>query len=401
MNSTIPRLQSVDIVRGGIMILMVLDHARYYFTRAIPEPEVLAQEDVLLFFTRWITHLCAPGFFLLAGVSAWLSLASPVRSASPGTHLLTRGLMLIVLELTVVGYAWFLSPGASFGGVLWALGWSFIALAAALRLGHRGAGIAGLLIMTFHHLLDAFTPQDFGTGAWLWHILHARGLAQIPFLGDWYILYPLLPWVGVMMLGYGLGPLFAQPSRQRRFVLVAAGIAFTAAFLLLRTTGIYGQPLQSSIVGVPTGFVVQDQWLATVIALLNTEKYPPSLQYLLMTLGPVLVVLGLLAAADDRTRLPRSVHWLALAGSVPLFFYVAHLYLLRAMAIVVATLAEQPVDWLWFDGSNVRPTDYGYGFGGVYVAFLFACGILVPACYGWNRWRIGRRQPRKLTTQPG
>ncbi len=328
MAPTRERDDSIDLVRGAVMVLMALDHARDFIGDRARAPLDLATTTAPLFFTRWVTHFCAPVFVLLAGVSAWLGARS--RSPAEASRLLvTRGLWLVALELTVVRFGWLFNVDYrfSFVQVIWAIGWSMVALALVSRAGPRAALALGAVMIAGHDLFDAVTAARFGPLAWAWKVLHEGGGLE-PLAGRRvYVAYPLVPWIGVMAAGYGLGPWMALPVEARRRRLLRAGALLTAGFVALRAVNRYGDPAP---------WTPQPRAGFTLLSFLDCEKYPPSLAYLLMTLGPALAAWGALTGRDlSRARAVVTF------GRVPLFFYVLHLPLLHAMG-AAWTLARGP-----------------------------------------------------------
>jgi uncharacterized membrane protein len=320
------RVDAVDVVRGIIMILMALDHTRDFFGDAAANPTNLATTTTALFFTRWVTHFCAPTFFLLTGTGAWLSR----RRRSTGDlsrFLVTRGLWLILLEVTVVRFFWQFNVDyrLTLLNVLWALGWSMIVLGALVWLPVRVIGAIGVVMIATHNFLDGVQATTFGALAPVWSLLHAPnfilpGPAHVVFSA-----YPLIPWIGVTAAGYALGALWDRPAERRRAVLLRLGLGMIAALLLLRTFNVYGDPRP---------WAPQAHASLTVISFLNLNKYPPSLLFLLMTLGPVMLVLR---AVDART--PRVLRPAQVIGKVPMFYYILHVLLLHLVA-VAASLAR-------------------------------------------------------------
>jgi uncharacterized membrane protein len=375
MNVRAYRLASIDMLRGLVIVIMAIDHVRDYFliggaTDPTDDPNVGAA----LFFTRWITHLCAPVFVFLAGTSAGLMAARRERS-SLGAFLLTRGMWLIVVEWFVVSTAWSFAPSGmeQLGGlvgipmqVIWAIGASMVVLAGAQFLGQRACIVLGVAILVCHNLLDPVWPATtgvFDTGHPWWVSLHAQMAIPVgPFLVA--VVYPLLPWAGVMMLGYGTAGVFREPGR-RDARLLAWGLAATAGFVVLRAVGVYGDP---------NAWQVQDRTMRTLIDFLNVTKYPPSLLYLLMTLGPA----AMLCAFAD--RVPGVVRQpLVVFGRVPFAFYVAHLYLIHALAVGFGVARGfQASQFLTF--SFFFPEGYGVGLPGVYVVWLLVVAALYPLC---------------------
>lgn len=358
------RLDHVDLLRGLVMVLMVLDHVRAYFTDVRFDPTDLTQTDVALFGTRWITHYCAPIFILLAGASAWIAGTRRTRGEL-SRFLLSRGLWLIFLELTVITFAWYYTTDLSVGliaQVIWVIGASMVVLAGLIHLPRLAIAGFGAVLVLGHNLLDGISPERFGNLEPAWRVLHVMGpLEVVPVL----LLYPLVPWVGVMALGYAAGPqVFARDAKAGRR-LAAAGAVLTLAFVVLRALDVYGDPSHRLHEGGTA---------LLAMSFLNLTKYPPSLLYLLMTIGPALVAL-----AAFRRATGRLADVLVTFGRVPFLFYVAHLYLIHALA-VAAGVAQG------FPASAVRnvfirlPDGYGFSLPVVYAVWLGVVAVLYPLC---------------------
>ncbi len=382
------RLVSIDLLRGLVMVLMALDHARYYFSGAHVSPEDMAATDLPLFATRWVTHLCAPAFFFLTGVSIHLSRGRST-AGSTAWFAMTRGVWLIVLELTVIGFAWSFNPGRSIAGVIWCLGWAMIFVGLLSLAPQRVALVVGIMTIVLHNLLDPLQPADFGAAGWIWSLLHVPWTARLPWDGDFVVLFPLIPWIGVAALGYGLGPWFSKDPATRRRMLLIAGGAMLALFVVLRLTNAYGNPSQPSIGGAMGDFVLPPgaSIQYAVIGFLNVEKYPPSLQFLLMTLGVCALLLAFFQRYDSG-RAPGTVGSVVrVFGLVPMMFYVLHLFVLHIMALLVALASGQPHQWLGWNGffPTGSPPEYGYGLPGVYLATLTALAILYYPCLAFAR----------------
>jgi uncharacterized membrane protein len=361
------RLPSIDILRGVAIVLMALDHVRDYVTDVRFQPEDLSQSSTALFATRWITHFCAPAFALLAGVGIGL-LHQRNPAAEVSRYLLARGAWLLVLDLAItpVGWRFSLDLIPAFALVLWALGWSMIVMALLVRLPHAALAALSLATIAGHNLLDGIQPDAFGPLAGLWHALHVPGFA-VP--GVLLVGYPLVPWVAVMCLGYVLAGVYRwEPDRRRRFLLWS-GAAATALFLLLRVINGYGNPTPWSPQRTPG---------LTVASFLNVLKYPPSLDFLLMTLGPALVVLPLLERARGRVA-----GWLAVYGRVPLFFYVVHIFVAHAAGVMLALLQSGELRRIpvTTDPGSI-PAWYGLALPGVYLVWA----LVVVALYRPCRW---------------
>ena len=374
------RIVSVDQLRGLVMMLMALDHTRDYFSGLPFAPEDLSKTFGALFFTRVITHVCAPVFFLLAGAGAYLSGAQGKSLPQVSHFFWTRGLWLIFLELTVLRFAWdFTFASVPFVQVIWALGWSMVAMALIVRLPVRWIAGLGVAIIVFHNLLDPITPAALGGLSGLWIVLHTPGLVSITPQMKLFVVYPLIPWLGVMAAGYAMGVLLERHDRRKW--TFGLGVALTLAFFVLRALNLYGNSDASipSLVSSSVGpWKLQPTFTLTIIAFFNTLKYPPSLDYLLMTLGPALIVLACL----DRVTAERGLGRILLVfGRVPLFYYVVHIFLIHGMAIFVGLLFRQPVSWLWH-ASLHRPAGYGHGLPFVYLMWFIALLILYLPC----RW---------------
>lgn len=362
------------------MILMALDHVRDYVTILRFQPENLAQGSTALFMTRWVTHFCAPAFFLLAGLGIGIAMNRGKSAAEMSRYLVIRGLWLVVLELTITAVAWQfgfkLVP--MFGIVIWALGWSMVIMAPLVHIPKVAVGAIALILIFGHNLFDGVQPESLGAFAPLWHVLHVPGFA-VP--GKMLIAYPLIPWAAVMALGFAIAAFYGWKESGRRRMLINLGLAATVAFVALRAVNGYGNPAPWS---------VQRTMGLTVSSFLNVLKYPPSLQFLLMTLGPTLVVLALL----ERGR-GRIAEWLAVYGRVPLFYYVVHIFLIHVMAMVLAFI--QGGEWrripVIHDPASI-PDWYGVSLPGVYVAWAIAVALMYFPC----RWyaRVKESRPGSL-----
>jgi uncharacterized membrane protein len=392
--SSVGRVESIDVLRGIVMVIMALDHTRDFFTNLSYEPELLTKTYYSLFFTRWITHFCAPLFFFLAGTGAFFY----GRRHTPAElirFLWTRGLWLILLEFTVVGTSWTLLFPWGFFGVIWALGACMVIMALAVRLPVRWLASLALLMIATHDLFDRIRPQQFGTFAWLWSVLHVRGGILLPFQLHEFVLFPLIPLVGVMAAGYCFGTLYLLEEGRTK-LLKRVGIGLTITFCLLRFTNLYGNP-SAAVGGVSQGdWHVQSTFEKTLILFLDVEKYPMSLQFLLMTLGPALLLLAWLDKNDIREMHPQKTsalrNALLIFGRVPLFYYILHLYLIHMLAVLFAVLYRQPVTWL-FRGAifGETPAGYGHGLLFIYLVWITAIVILHFPC----RWWSGLKQRRK------
>lgn len=364
------RLVSVDWVRGLVMVLMALDHVRWFFSDAAFSPTDLTHTNAALFLTRWITHLCAPAFIFLAGTSAFLATTRGTSRPELARFLVTRGLWLILLEMTVVHVAWSFrfDLGGQYLGVLWAIGWSMVAMAGLIYLPLPALAVAGLALIGAHNLADGFSLDRFKEGdgslsgaGWLVNFLH---VSHPPFS------YPLIPWVAVMMVGYAFGPVLLMRRRLTRGLSLGTGMGLLAAFFALRAANAYGDP---------TPWSTQPDPLFSVLSFLNTKKYPPSLLYLLMTLGPTLIALAL--APRKPGPLSRG---LVTFGRVPLFFYLAHLYLIHGLVLLVAYGQNQDVG-AYLASFTEFPESWGFDLPTVYGIWLGVVLLLYPLCRGMAR----------------
>ena len=378
-----PRIDTVDLLRGLVIVLMLLDHTRDFVHRdaALFDPTNLARTTVPLFFTRWVTHFCAPVFALLAGTGAALQLARGKSKAELSRYLLTRGLWLIVLEFTVIrfGMAFDLDyrtyPGML--EVIWALGASMIVLAGFIYLPAAVIATVGIGIALLHNLADGVVVQGFsGPGSAgpdalgaAWMVLHQPGFIQV-FGTPMLVAYPLIPWVGVMLIGYALGMVFAWEPARRTRLLTRLGLGLIVAFVALRASNLYGDPVPWS---------AQPNPAFTMLSFLNTRKYPASLLYLLMTLGPALLALGWL----ERVRRGRIGQVLVTFGRVPLFFFVIQWFVAHPIGLGLSLLAGKPVSHLFgMPGATPPAPGAGFGLGVTYLAWLGGLVVTYPLC----RW---------------
>ena len=390
-----PRIDSVDLLRGLVMVIMVLDHVRdFAFSGTLHgnSPTDLAHASAAVFLTRWITHFCAPAFVFLAGTSACLQQLRGVSRSALARFLVTRGLWLIVLELTVVRFGKDFSFSQVGMGVLWALGCSMIALAGLLYLPHWATAAFGLALVFGHNLFDRFGAVSAAhgrgqpsvaaatPGGAIWSLLHVQG-AILPFgpsgprIG---VGYPLVPWIGVIALGYLFGMVYSWDAARRRTLLVRLGIAITVAFVVFRGINLYGDASPWS---------TQASTVTTVLSFLNVTKYPPSLLFLLMTLGPAITVLAWLER-PFRGRLARD---LVTFGRVPLFYYVTQWYVAHLLTLGLSFATSRPTAYLLGGRAVTAPMGAGFGLGTTFVIYLASILVLYPLCV----WYGGVKQRRR------
>jgi len=374
------------------MVVMAIDHTRDFISNIPFEPEDIHHTWAFYFFVRWITHFCAPAFFLLAGVGAYFY----GRRHSPGElqkFLVTRGLWLVVLEFTVIGFAWTFHPGWGMFGVICCLGLSMILLAAFVRLPRWMVMAVALIVIAAHDLFDGLKPADFHGAQWLLVMLHSRGGAH---LGSYtlFVLFPLIPWCAVTLLGFSMGGVFEKNAASARRILLYAGAASLLLFGLLRVTNLYGNPTAAIAHSTPGEWHVMPTVSQTAILFLDVEKYPPSLQYLLMTLGGIFI---LLAVADAKLW-GGVARILEIYGRVPLFFYILHLFAIHLAAGLLGYLTHQPVSWLFHGGFflNYAPDGQPYGHGlAVVCGMWFGIVVLLYFPCAWFA-RVKKEHPDSL-----
>jgi uncharacterized membrane protein len=382
------RVTALDALRGLVMIIMALDHVRDFFHAGSFQfqPDDLSRTTVILFFTRWITHVCAPVFMFAAGGAAYIrrrNCRSSPTDLSP--YLWKRGLWLALLELTVlrVALTFHLLEGPILLTVLWALGWSMVALGFLSRLPIRLLAILSLAVIALHNLTDAtaaaISPGGSPVGNF-WKILHQQGVISI---GGMVIVvaYPLIPWIAVMASGFCCGEvLVMDPARRRRWLL-RLGAGLTAGFAAIRLLNVYGDPQPWAVQASPA---------FTLLSFLRCTKYPPSLDFLLMTLGPALLLL----AWFYRIGLP-AYHPLVVIGRVPLFYFLGHMLLAHLLTIRIALIHYGRAGFIFSPPgpANVYPAGYGYPLGIVYLVWLLVIALMYPACVWFGRLKARNSSP--------
>src|SRR3954462_11603836 len=374
------RIDSVDLLRGVIMVIMMLDHTRDFVHRDafVFDPTDVTKTYPILFFTRWITHYCAPIFVFLAGTGSYFQKMRGKPVSELSTLLLTRGLWFIALELFFFRFLLFFNADVttmlSMLQVIWAIGWSLVVLAAIIRLPLRVIVLLSVATIALHNTLDGIQVTTFagpgtpipGFGASMWKILHERGLI-FPFGSTGpsvVVLYPLIPWIAVMWAGYAAGSLYERAEPARRRALLQLGSALILGFLVLRGANVYGDPSKWS---------AQSTLVMSTLSFLAVSKYPPSLLYLLMTLGPALLFLGIF----DRGARGVVSRVFITFGRVPLFFYCLQWFVSHTLAIVAVKLAGQPADFLFSNVVIGPPPPPGFGFGLGTVSALWILGVVL------------------------
>ena len=386
-----PRVASIDIIRGAVMVLMAIDHVRVF--GGVPA----GGQGSAIFFTRWITHFCAPAFIFFAGTSAFFY---GRKHDGLSRFLLTRGLWLVFLELTVIRVAWtfnFDFRQYLLAGVIWAIGWCMILMAGIVKLPLRAVAAIGLVIIFGHNLLDGVAggiAQSLGNDlrGILWKVAYVGFFAAPVELSPdgprLFVLYSILPWIGVMAAGYAFGTIFTwEPVRRNRFCLTI-GLGAIALFLLLRGFNLYGDPAPWSAPS-PGG---EGPQLPALLSFLDATKYPASLVFLLMTLGPVIALIPMLDRANGTfARLMTTF------GRVPFFFYVLHLPLIHFIALIVSKVRMGTVvPWIFANhplGSGRPPAGYQWSLGLLYLIWLVVVVILYFACRWYADVKARSRNP--------
>ena len=377
------RIQALDILRGLVIVIMALDHVRDYFHESgwAYDPLDPKFTTPLLFATRWLSHFCAPTFVFLAGVSIWLQFAKGKDSARLSRFILTRGLWIIFLEFTVISFGWAFSiPYLPLLQVMWAIGLSMVALSALVWLPQSVVLGIGIAILALHNTLDSVQAKDLGALSNLWIILHEGGMILQYGKPLAFIAYPVLPWIGLMAFGYGIGSVFLLPNRDQ--ILYRLGAAMLATFAIFRGLQIYGDPLP---------WATQPDAIKTVMSFLTVQKYPPSLMYVCATLGTVLILIPVL----DRWNGPVK-EFFQTFGSVPLFSYVGHIYIMHGLAIAVYCAAGRNLDGMFNTIYNMffkldAFKGEGFALPWAYLAWMIVIALLYPMSRWWAAVKRRRR----------
>lgn len=373
------RIVSVDVLRGLVMVLMAIDHTREFVNISAMSfrADDLTRTTTALFLTRWVTHFCAPVFMFTAGIGACLRLQRGDSTRELSTFLWTRGLWLLFLELTAVRLVFFfdITYNPIFLLVFWSIGMSMIVLAGMVYLPNRLVLAVSVAMIAFHNMADSMTPEQLRLAPWLFNLLHRSG----PVHTDPLVIvgYPLIPWIGVMGVGFCFGRLYQRSSLERRHLMLWIGTGLTVAFVVLRFFNLYGDP---------------SPWQSSFLSFLATTKYPPSLLFLLMTLGPAIIFLGLADGLQASADNP-----LVVFGRTPQFYFIVHLALIHALAIGMglARYGYQPFIFTpppTIGGArDLYPPDYGWNLGTTYLAWFGVVAAMYPLC----RWmaRFKARNP--------
>jgi len=388
--TVITRIESIDLLRGIVMIIMALDHVRDYFhaDAFLFNPLDLEKTSAALFITRWITHFCAPVFVFLAGTSAYL-VGQRKGKQQLSKFLLTRGLWLVILEFTIINFSWFFNLKFTFFAlaVIWAIGVGMIVLAAVIHLNFKLVLIIGILLVAGHNLLDSYHVVGDNIQAFVWQVLHEAAL--VPFTNfTVFVGYPVIPWTGIMIVGYCAGALYipsVDPTfRKKRLYLL--GFSAIVVFFILRAINVYGDPVPWS---------VHSNALDTFLSFINVTKYPPSLSYALITLGPSLLFL-----AVSEKYSGKLVDIVTALGRVPMFYYIVHLYVIHVVALIAARatgfkLTDTVFDTWVTESPNLK--GYGFSLGVVYLIWIFLVLGLIPLCLWYDRYKREHRDKRWLS----
>jgi uncharacterized membrane protein len=387
------RIYSVDLLRGVVMMIMMLDHVREFVHAGAltSDPTSPATTTHEVFFTRWITHFCAPTFVFLSGVSIYLQKLNGKSDGDLSRFLFTRGLSLIFLEFTVVRLITVFNLDYTYAGmaqVIWVIGVSMVVMAAGVYLPARVVGLIGVAMIVLHNLLDRFQvppqsafggqpPMDLGQN--LWVVLHQPGIVQF-FGGASHIFfgYPLVPWIGVMAAGYWLGTVYAGDDDRRRRLLLTIGVAASLLFIGLRFANVYGDLVPWSQHATPA---------RTFLSFLNVTKYPPSLLFLLMTLGPAMIIIALTDRIDGRAM------WQRIAmnfGRVPMFYYILQWLVAHLAGVLLGYFAGKDVSYLFADLLQMgqkAPPNYGFPLWVAYAVWITGLVVLYPICAWYGDYK--------------
>jgi uncharacterized membrane protein len=367
------RIESIDLMRGIVIVLMALDHTRDFVGTSTFDALDADVTNLPAYLTRWITHFCAPTFCFLMGIGAYFAGQGKTKSEL-SSFLFFRGLWLVFLEVTVIkfGLQLNLSFDLTMALVLWSLGWSLVFLSALVFLPSRVIGTIGVVMILAHNLLDGIKPEVFGPLRPLWLILHDRGIIELTAQSRLLVAYPLIPWVGVAAAGFGFGEVMTLGPKRRQTVMFVLGLILVAAFVLLRTFDFYGDPLKWSAKATA---------LRTCFSFFNCQKYPASLLFLLMTIGPMLILLSWL----EDPLLPAPIaRFVITFGRVPLFFFATHLYVIQVVAVVAAAVRPYLTAYLHLPGIK-EPGAVDFDLPIVYFWFIVVMIIMYFPC----RWFAG------------
>ncbi len=385
MNNSSSRIYSLDLLRGLVMVIMALDHTRdfFHFDAFIHDPLDVKTTSLGLYFTRWITHFCAPVFIFLAGISIYLQHLRK-STAELSAFLFKRGAWLILVEVILVSFSWTFDTAfrVFIMQVIWAIGISMVCMSVLVRIPFRWILVLGLVIVFGHNILD--TAVSTHEGFW-WDLLRNGNFAMHEF-GDGrklVIVYPFLPWLGLMMLGYCLGKLYQPevPFEKRKSILIRLGLALIVLFVLLRGVNLYGNPLP---------WEVQSTALFTVLSFLDVHKYPPSLLFLCVTIGPALLFLAWFEKSNNRLSKALSIY-----GRVPFFYYILHFFMLHTLCMMLWVVRghsfDEPTPDIFGIPFRFMIAGEGYSLKVVYLIWISVVLALYPLCVWFSRVKQRRR----------
>ena len=384
MDSDIKRINSIDITRGIVMVIMALDHVRdfMHITSMSQSPTNLETTTTLLFMTRWITHLCAPAFVFLSGVSAYISFKRNNNLSESRSFLLKRGIWLVLLEFTFINFAlWFdIHFRFMIMEVISAIGLSFIVLSLLLKLKSRTIGIIGLVIIFGHNLLQAVPIPSNPVVVFITSVLFRPFLMQLSPGFSVFTAYPLIPWLGIMLAGFATGEFFELPAEKRNNIFLRTGLAALSIYAIIRFVNIYGDPSK---------WATQKTPLFTFLSFINTTKYPPSLLFILLFIGITLLLLALTEKANNRVTEILMVY-----GRVPLFYFVIHLFIIHSLMFLMLILQGiSSNDLLFGPFNNGRPkTGGGVDLGAIYLIWASVVIALYPLCKWYGRYKSEHKE---------
>ena len=381
------RFASIDIMRGVIMLIMALDHVRHFLhlPAMVDQPTNLATTTPILFFTRWITHFCAPWFLFLSGVSAFISGQRKTKQEL-SIFLISRGSWLIIVELLIVNFSWRLDPLYHFFvlQVIWAIGWSMLLLGLLIRTSMSVIVTVGVILLAGHNLTDYMELPQQGISGILWKILFTTRVDSLSIGQHRTVLaiYAILPCTAIMLLGYAAGYLYKIdfPENRRRIILLRMGAGLIILFIFLRLFNLYGDPAPWSL---------QKNTMYSLLSFLNVTKYPLSLQYTCMTIGPLLILLSIL-----KERQNRVISFVSVFGKVPFFYYVLHFFLIHAITALLFFITghtwsetNDPASVVFF-----RPASFGFSLSTIYLVWLLVITILYFPCRWFTKYKATHRQ---------
>jgi uncharacterized membrane protein len=376
------RIESIDVLRGIIMIIMALDHTRDYFHESaiLQDPTNLSTTTAPLFFTRWITHYCAPVFMFLAGISAYL-FGQHKRIGQLSKYLLSRGLWLVVFEIVVMSFIMTFNPTYNLIllTILWAIGWSMVVLSLLVHTGTKGVLLIGLVLIFGHNVFDLFESTRGGNGNVLLQLLVTNRGTAIPLLPNHLLLigYAILPWTGVMAIGYALGSLFrgSVDLVYRKKLLTRIGLAATLLFIVLRIVGIYGDP---------NPFEQQGTAIKSVISFFNVTKYPPSLQFICMTIGPAMIVLAYLENIKNGIT-----KFFLVYGKVPFFYFALHFLTIHLLETIIFFASGHSISQAVDPASPFvfRPSNFGFGLPVTYLMWITVVLLMYYPCRWFGKYK--------------